>query len=376
MSLPDLGALPAVSFAEGNAADVEAAVIAAYERLAGVTLQPADPVRLFLESLAYVITVQNNVIDLAGKQNLLAYAQAAHLDHLGALMGVSRIPAQPARCVVRFSVGEALGFALPVPAGTRVATQDGKIAFATVLAAEIPPGELAVDVAARASEAGLAASGLVAGQVCRLVDPLPHIVSAVNITATAEGADVEDDARLRERIRLAPESYTVAGSAGQYEARVLEVSADILAVSVHTPEPGVVDVRFVLAGGELPDADMVAQVRDHLNAETVRPLTDKVLVAAPDVVEYAISGTWYLTRADSALLGPVAQAVDRAVEEFRIWQRSAPGRDINPSRLIRLIHEAGAKRVELDSPAFTQLTGTEIARETEVDISFGGLEAE
>ncbi len=376
MTLPNLAALPVISFAEGNAAEVEAAIISAYERLAGVTLQRADPVRLFLESLAYVITVQNNVIDLAGKQNLLAFASGAYLDHLGALMGVTRIPAQPARCTLRFSVGEVLAFALPIPAGTRVSTQDGKISFATELAADIPAGELAVDVPARAAEAGLAASGLVAGQLCRLVDPLPHVVSAVNVTATAEGADMEDDARLRERIRLAPESYTVAGSAGQYEARVLEVSADILAVSVHTPEPGVVDVRFVLAGGELPDADMIALVRDHLNAETVRPLTDQVLVGAPDVVEYAISGTWYLTRADSALLGPVAQSVARAVEEFRVWQRSAPGRDINPTRLVAMLHEAGAKRVELTSPAFTELTGTQIARETTVEIAFGGLEDE
>lgn len=376
MSLPNLAALPAISFAEGDAASIEAAVISAYERLSGVTLQRADPVRLFLESLAYVITVQNNVIDLAGRQNLLAFASGGHLDHLGALMGVTRIPAQPARCTLRFSVGEALAFALPIPAGTRVATQDGKIAFATGLAAEIPAGELSVDVAARASEAGLAASGLVAGQLCRLVDPLPHVVSAVNVSTTAEGADVEDDARLRERIRLAPESYTVAGSAGEYRARVLEVSADILAVSVHTPEPGVVDVRFVLEGGELPDDEIVALVSSHLNAETVRPLTDKVLVAAPDVVEYAISGTWYLTRADSALLGPVAQAVEKAVEEFRVWQRSAPGRDINPSRLVAMLHKAGAKRVELASPVFTELTGTEIARETSVEISFGGLEDE
>ena len=220
------------------------------------------------------------------------------------------------------------------------------------------------------------ASGLVAGQVCRLVDPLPHIVSAVNVTTTAEGADVEDDARLRERIHLAPESYTVAGPAGQYEARTLEVSADILAVSVHTPEPGVVDVRFVLDGGELPGPDMVALVKDHLNGEKVCPLTDKVLVGAPDVVEYAIAGTWYLKRADSALLGPVAQAVAKAVEEFRVWQRSAPGRDINPTRLVAMLHEAGAKRVELTSPVFTELTGTQIARETTLDISFGGLEDE
>ena len=48
----DLSALPAVNFAPLSAADIEASILTAYERLAGVTLQPGDPVRLFLESLA------------------------------------------------------------------------------------------------------------------------------------------------------------------------------------------------------------------------------------------------------------------------------------------------------------------------------------
>lgn len=115
MTSVDLSALPDISFASLDTRQVEAAVITAYERLTGVTLQPADPVRLFLESLAYVVNVQNQLIDLTGKQNLLAYAQGAHLDHLGALMGVSRIPAQAARTVLRFELPEPLAFAVPVP---------------------------------------------------------------------------------------------------------------------------------------------------------------------------------------------------------------------------------------------------------------------
>jgi phage-related baseplate assembly protein len=157
---------------------------------------------------------------------------------------------------------------------------------------------------------------------------------------------------------------------------VLGVSADILAVAVDSPEPGVVDVRFVLTDGELPDAAMIALVNDSLSAETVRPLTDKVLVGAPDVVEYTVTGRWYALRADAALLSGVARAVERAVETYRIWQRSQPGRDINPSRLIALVQQAGAKRVELDAPLFTPLTATQVARETAVSLVFGGLEEE
>ncbi|WP_304680382.1 baseplate J/gp47 family protein [uncultured Desulfovibrio sp.] len=376
MTSVDLANLPDVSFAPQSTADIEAAVITAYERLTGITLQPADPVRLFLESLAYVIGVQNGLIDLAGKQNLLAYARGAHLDHLGALMGIARIPAQPARVMLRFAVPEALDFAVPIPSGTRATTRDGAIIFATAAATEIPAGELSVDAAAFCSVPGAAATGLVPGQVSELLDRLPWVSGVSNVSISSDGADVEEDERLRERIRLAPESYTVAGSSGAYEARVLAVSADIRAVAVTTPEPGVVDIRFVLAGGELPDAAICKLVLDALSAETARPLTDHVLVGPPDVVDYAVAGRWHLRRADAALLAGITAAVERALEAYRLWQRGKPGRDINPTRLISLVEQAGAKRVELDSPAFMPLSPTQIARETSLELAFGGLEDE
>lgn len=372
----DLSSLPVVSFAPLDTKEIESAVITAYERLTGVTLQPADPVRLFLESLAYVIGVQNGLIDLAGKQNLLAYARGAHLDHLGALMGIARIPAQPARVMLRFAVPEALDFAVPIPAGTRATTRDGAIIFATAVATEIPVGELAVDAAAFCTVPGAAATGLVPGQITELLDRLPWVSGVSNVSVSSDGADVEEDERLRGRIRLAPESFTVAGSSGAYEARVLAVSADIRAVAVTTPEPGVVDIRFVLTGGELPDEAMCELVLNALSDETVRPLTDHVLVGAPDVEEYTVAGRWYLRRADAALLTGVTAAVERALETYRLWQRGKPGRDINPTRLISLLEQAGAKRVELDSPAFTPLSATQIARETSLELAFGGLEDE
>lgn len=372
----NLAVLPDVSFAESDASAVEAAVLTVYEGLTGLTLQPGDPVRLFLESLAYTVSVQNQLIDLAGKQNLLAYARGAHLDHLGALMGEARIAAQSARVMLRFELTEPLAFAVPIPVGSRASTKDGNILFATAIEAEIPAGQTGVEVPAHCTSPGASGTGLVPGQITQLVDPLPYVAGVSNVTISSEGSDTEDDERLRERIRLAPESYTVAGSTGAYEARVLGVSADILAVAVDSPEPGVVDVRFVLTDGELPDAAMIALVSDSLSAETVRPLTDKVLVGAPDVVEYTVTGRWYALRADAALLSGVARAVERAVETYRIWQRSQPGRDINPSRLIALVQQAGAKRVELDAPLFTPLTATQVARETAVSLVFGGLEEE
>lgn len=376
MTFADLSGLPSVSFAPQSAGETETAIITAYEAIAKATLQPGDPVRLFLESLAYVISVQNGLIDLAGKQNLLAYARGGHLDHLGAPMGVIRIQPQPARTTVRFGVDEALAFAVPIPAGTRVTTQSGGVMFATLTDAVIPAGELSVEVAAKATEAGAVGNGLVPGQLCRLVDPIPYVTSVENADTTLSGCDEETDERFRERIRTAPESFSVAGPDKAYEARVRAVSGDITAVSVTSPTPGVVDIRFVLTDGELPDEAMIEEVEHALTPKDVRPLTDKVLVGPPETVEYALAGKWFLSSSDTTLLASITKAVDAAVEGYRLWQRSKPGRDINPDELVARIRNAGAKRVELSTPVFRRLIETQIARETSVAMTFGGVEDE
>lgn len=376
MSSVNLKALPYITFAPQSTSEVEKAVITAYEKIAGITLQPADPVRLFLESLAYIVSIQNGLIDLAGKQNLLAYATGAHLDHLGALMGVSRIPARNATCIIRFSINEKLGFDIPVPEATRVSTQDGKTIFVAMSSGVIEKGNLYCDIVAQCNVPGAQATGLIPGQVNRLIDPIPYIVSVENTTTTTDGSDIEDDERLRERIRIAPESYTVAGSRGEYEARTLEVSSDISAVSVYSPEPGVVDVRFVLDDGVLPDAAMVQMVKDHLSGETIRPLTDTVLVGAPNVVEYDIEGYWYVNRQDVTLLAGISAAVEKALNDYIYWQKIKPARDIIPTHLIHLVQQAGAKRIALTKPVFRELSYIEIARERNVNLLFGGVEDE
>lgn len=370
----NIATLPDINFAPQSAQEIEASIITHYEKAAGLTLQPGSPERLFLESLAYFVAVQNANINFAGRQNLLAYATGGHLDHIGLMMGVERLAAQPGRCILKFEIGEPQPFDVPIPAGTRVTTRDGKIVFATAQMAVILPGQTSTEAIAFSEGAGEAVNGLLPGQLGQLVDPLPYIMAAENVTTTTGGADTETDERLRERIRIAPESFTVAGSVGAYKARTLAISQEIEEVSVWSPEPGVVDVRFTLTGGELPDAAMIRIVKEGLSADTVRPLTDLVLAGAPEVVEYEISGYWFLGRSKAALLASVAAAVEKAVGEFRLWQRSKPGRDINPSRLISLIEQAGAKRISLENPQFTPLNVIQIARETAIDLKFGGLE--
>jgi phage-related baseplate assembly protein len=212
VSLPNL---PDIAFAELSPAEVESAVITAYEKLADKTLYAGDPVRLFLESLAYLITMQNAAIDLAGRQNLLTYALDAHLDHLGALMDTPRLDPAPAITSIRFSLAEPLAWAVLVPQGSRVTTGNGGLVFACDRSGEIKPGEMHVDIPATCDVPGLKGNGLVPGQINKMVDVLPYIKDVRNLTTTMLGADRETNDPFRARIQLAPERFSVAGPPGR-----------------------------------------------------------------------------------------------------------------------------------------------------------------
>ena len=373
MSLPNL---PEISFTDLDPASVESAIITTYEGIAEKTLYDGDPVRLFLVSLAYLITMQNVAIDATGKQNLLAYATEASLDHLGALMDTPRMGKKPAITKERYTLAEPLAWAVLIPQGSRVTTGSGGLVFITDRTAEIPAGKLHVDIPVTCTVAGIRGNGLVPGQINKMVDVIPYVKSVSNVTVSELGADVEEDEPYRRRIQLAPEKFSVAGSEGAYRYHTLSVHQDIVDCAVWRPRPGWVDVRPILKGGELPGEELLKKVREHLSGKRVRPLSDNLNVAAPELAEYRIKGSWTLRRSNAPLAESIQARVAEAVEEYRLWQRSMPGRDINPTRLVSLMESAGAKHVPLIEPEFRKLEDRFIARETSVEMEFLGVEDE
>ena len=366
-------ALPEISFCETDAAKVEQAVITQYEAVSGTKLYPGDPVRLFLEAVAYLIVQQRILIDYAAKQNLLAYSGGDYLDHLGALTDTPRLTASAALATMRFSLSEALAFVVAIPAGTRV-TPDGTLYFATSEAAEIPIGELSVDVSVACLETGAKGNGFVGGQVNRLVDPVAWVATVVNVTKSTGGADVEGDDAYRERIRTAWEKFSSAGPSGAYLHWASSAHQDIVDVSVRSPNPGDVEVRPLLAGGVIPGQDILDLVAAAVDDKKRRPLTDVVTVLAPEAVSYDVALTYYVSNADAALAARIQQAVSDAVAAYVSWQRSALGRDLNPSELVRRVQDAGAKRVAVASPAHQALESWQAAQEGTVAVTYGGLE--
>lgn len=381
----DLKALPQVTFAEKDAETILSDLIARYEQATGATLYPGDPVRLFLSTIAYELVLQRSAIDFAAKMNLLAYAQGDCLDHIGAMLGVSRLAPTAATCMVRFTLSEAQGFAVLIPAGTRVSA-GGEVMFAVGETAQIDAGDTSIDLICTCTATGAAGNGFVAGQINTLVDPIAYVESVPNTTESTGGTDTEDDENFRERIQLAPESFSVAGSEGAYIYWARSAYQGIVDVAVlgpnspedesgeHTVPAGEVHVFPLMEGGELPDETIMARVLDTLSDETVRPLTDTVKVIAPEVEEYELEVTYYIDRASATVAAGIMTQAEQAAEDWIAWQMEALGRDINPSELTRRMVNAGVKRVAITSPAYTVVGAYAVAKCSEKSVTFGGLE--
>lgn len=214
-------------------------------------------------------------IQNAGEQLLVRYATGPILDYLGELVATPRLLAQPARCLLRFLLPAAQSQAVVVAAGTRVSTQDGRLSFISDQDVVIAPGQLQATVGSTCLTAGVLGNGWAAGQINVIGNPPVVGMTASNVTVTADGVEDEDDERYRERIILAPEAYSNAGSRGAYRYHALAVHQSIIDVAVHGPAegqlPGHVALYPLTATG-LPTSDLLERVESLVSGERVRPL--------------------------------------------------------------------------------------------------------
>ena len=369
--------LPAVEFLETDAETIKAEIITGYEEASGRTLAAGDPVRLYLLSLAAVIIQQRTAVNLAAQQNLLSYAQDGYLDALGTLLSVTRLSESKAVTTIKFTLSQALATVYTIPAGTE--GTNGVVTFATDKALDIPKGELTGSVTASCTVAGTVGNDYLAGQVNTIVKPMTFVEKAENTTITTGGSEAESDESLAERIRLAPNSFSVAGPEKAYVYHAKSVSSSVLDVSVTSPTPGEVDVYVLLAGGELPSQETLEQIAAYLSDETIRPLTDFVKVLAPKAVNYEIQVDYWISKEDQYKAAEIKALVENAAVAYKSWQQAKIGRDITPEKLTQLIVAAGACRIDSATQkpaAFKALTRSQVAQCTKLTVNYKGLKDE
>ena len=372
--------LPDINFVDTNAEATLDRIVQGYEAAAGRKLGEADPIMLFLKTIAYENVLLRNAIDFTGKQNLLFYAEGDYLDHLGFLLDIERNEAKNSLTTLRFTLASVQPSNIIIPLNTKVS--DGNYTFQTTEVAQIVAGQLTVDVGAESVISGDETNNIPIGRINQFIDVIPYVEKVSNLTDTSGGANTESDDSYKKRIALAPSSFSVAGPYEAYKFWALTANQNIIDVAVVNKEErtqdiqyaGVVEVYPLIKSGQPATVEILGQVLEILSNKKVRPLTDKVETLAPIQVDYEIDLKYYIHTDDGANANIIQSKVSNAVQDFIKWQYEKLGRDINPSELTRLIVNAGAKRVDIISPVFTALDEFEIGNNISVNIVFDGFE--
>ena len=339
-----------------------------------VTLRPGDKEHIHLRIEAGQYFQMYQILDNAAKMNLLKYSKGNFLRHLGAFKKTFIQEPKPAVVTARFTLSEIRKDVIYIPQGTRITAGDG-VYFATDDYVEVKAGDSFVDVDCTCETVGEVGNEYIVGQIETIVDPVPYVSSVSNITKSDGGTGEESEESFRERIFLAPSSYSVAGPADAYEYWVKQYnSAAIEDVKIYEPTEAVVDIRILLIGGALPSKTFCSGCLEYLRENPIIPLTDNDLVAAPDVVNYNLKAVYYIARSDLNNIKVIQESIEAAKETYLNWQRTKIGRDINPDALTEFVRAAGGKRVVITSPVFTPIPETSIAMEKTVEFTYGGIE--
>lgn len=363
------------NFVETDSAKIYATVIGNLMDYCDEALYPGDERRIFGEGLVQVLVGVFSLFEDRAKQRVLRHARGDVLDKIGERLDVYRLPASSAATVFRFSASAARSENIIIPAGTRITT-DGSVYFTTEEAAVLSAGELYVDAPGVCISGGAAYNGLAAGTIATLVDLIPYISGAENISATSGGDDgepytEEGDNKFRERIRLAPAKLSTAGPESAYRYHVLSADPDIIDVAIECPDeyPNRVNLYPLMRGGEVPDAETLQKVLEATSGDRVRPMTDHVFAIAPEQIEYDVEIKYYCTKDDEAALIQAIEGEGGAIDQYNAWQTAALNRDIDPDQLRSFIFAAkagtdatGTVRMDITSPVLTAVNKSQVAK--------------
>lgn len=204
--------------------------------------------------------------------------------------------------------------------------------------------EAAALLLAHATGANLDHIGITYYQEARLI-----VTPADNTAIPPIAAVMESDADYRNRLALKPESWSTAGPRDAFKFHAISASGQVKDASVTSPQGGTTQIYILTrTGSGIPDATLLATVSGAVNGETVRPLSEEVLVSAPTIVNYSldIELTLFAGATTELAVSTVASALQTFAEASHRLDT-----DIIRSAIDAAAHVAGVKKVSIVSPA-------------------------
>ncbi len=174
------------------------------------------------------------------------------------------------------------------------------------------------------------------------------VTSEDTSTTPPTPAVMETDDDYRYRLSLKPESYSVAGPRDAFKFHALSADGQIKDASVVSPYGGTTKVYILSRTGDGTAApELIATVQAALNDETIRPLSEEVIVAAGTVAGYALDIGLILYPGASTELA--VAAAEAALAAYAADHHKL-GADIVRSAIDAAAHNSGVKEVIIRSP--------------------------
>lgn len=345
----------------------------AYIEMTGETPILSDKLKAVLYADAQIHYQSAVAINNKAKQNLLNYSSGEYLDNLAIGRCEPRKEAEKSVVIERFTLSAKRERIVAIPIGTRFTSPNGKIYFETTEYAEIPPGELYVDVLGKSTTGGSAANRFDIGELNILVDPIAYVAAVENIEKPSGGADRESDDDFARRIFLAKNTYSTTGAEPAYEYYTKLYSTLIDDVTVTNPTGAQINVYILLKDRQIANDSFLEGLSNFLNNKKIKPLTDKVNVYNITQKQYDIDVGYTIYESDLSKLGVIQTEVIKAIEEYETWQCAKIGRDINHQVLISMMIKAGAATVKVNAPTNTRITPEQIAVCKNKTITYNGV---
>lgn len=162
-------------------------------------------------------------------------------------------------------------------------------------------------------------------------------------------AVMETDDALRVRVPEAFEGLSVAGPTAAYEFHAKSADGRVQDVSATSPSPASVLITVLSREDDgTAAADLLATVNAALNAESVRPVADRVTVQGATIHSYSVKAKLHLF--DGVAAGPCLEAANSQLTAYLTEQKKL-GRSVRRESYGAVLRVPGVDWVEMIEPA-------------------------
>lgn len=157
---------------------------------------------------------------------------------------------------------------------------------------------------------------------------------------------MENDEALRERAQMAFEGLSTAGPRNSYIFHARSAAGRVADASADSPSPAVAVVTIqAIDGNGSADSLLLDLVRNYLNDEDRRPVTDRLTVQGAQVLPYQVTAKLFLL-SQGPEVEPILAAAEQRLKAY-VSQRRRLGMQVSESAIHAALHVEGVRKVEL-----------------------------